>query len=39
VARQGTRLGRDGRVYVSAAGGEIWVGGDVQAVIRGTVEL
>jgi PhzF family phenazine biosynthesis protein len=39
VARQGTRLGRDGRVYVSASGGEIWVGGDVQAVIRGTVEL
>ena len=39
VARQGTRLGRDGRVYVSASDGEIWVGGDVQAVIRGTVEL
>ncbi|GLB66584.1 PhzF family phenazine biosynthesis protein [Arthrobacter mangrovi] len=39
VARQGTRLGRDGRVYVSASGGEIWVGGDVQTVIRGTVEL
>ncbi|WP_336714738.1 PhzF family phenazine biosynthesis protein [Arthrobacter sp. USHLN218] len=39
VARQGTRLGRDGRVYVSASDGKIWVGGDVQAVIRGTVEL
>jgi PhzF family phenazine biosynthesis protein len=39
VARQGTRLGRDGRVYVSASGSEVWVGGDVQTVIRGTVEL
>ncbi|EMY32705.1 PhzF family phenazine biosynthesis protein [Arthrobacter crystallopoietes BAB-32] len=39
IARQGTRLGRDGRVYVSAADGEIWVGGDVQTVISGTVKL
>ncbi|KHL02764.1 PhzF family phenazine biosynthesis protein [Sinomonas humi] len=44
IAQQGTALGRRGRVHVSADGlaggdGEIWVGGDTVAGIRGTVEL
>ncbi|WP_375173802.1 PhzF family phenazine biosynthesis protein [Pseudooceanicola sp.] len=39
IAAQGSALGRDGRVYVTQDGGEVWVGGDVAACIRGTVEL
>jgi PhzF family phenazine biosynthesis protein len=39
VARQGTALGRDGRVFVERAGGEIWVGGNSVTCIRGTVDL
>ena len=39
VASQGTKLGRDGRVYVEAADGEVWVGGDVITCVSGTVDL
>jgi PhzF family phenazine biosynthesis protein len=39
VARQGTALGRDGRVFVERADGDIWVGGDSVTCIRGTVAL
>jgi len=38
-ARQGTRLGRDGRVFVEQAGDTIWIGGDVVACISGHVVL
>ncbi len=38
VGSQGRELGRDGRVTVRVDDeGEVWVGGDVQAVIRGEV--
>lgn len=39
VASQGTTLGRDGRVYIEAADGEVWVGGDSITCISGTVDL
>jgi PhzF family phenazine biosynthesis protein len=40
VARQGTALGRDGRVRIERdASGTIWVGGDVTTCIEGQVEL
>lgn len=39
VARQGTALGRDGRVHVSAIGEDIWIGGSTHTVIHGTVTL
>jgi len=39
VGSQGRELGRDGRVEVQVDGdGEVWIGGRVQAVIRGTVD-
>lgn len=38
VASQGRELGRDGRVVVSRDGDEIWIGGAVQAVIRGSFD-
>ncbi|MCY7355836.1 MAG: PhzF family phenazine biosynthesis protein [Lysobacter sp.] len=39
VGSQGRELGRDGRVEVQVGGdGEVWIGGHVQAVIRGTVD-
>ncbi|WP_394004414.1 PhzF family phenazine biosynthesis protein [Luteimonas sp. WGS1318] len=39
VASQGRELGRDGRVSVEIdAEGEVWIGGQVQAVIRGTLD-
>ncbi len=39
VASQGRELGRDGRVEVQVdAEGEVWIGGQVQAVIRGHVD-
>lgn len=37
VARQGTVLGRDGRVHIEQADGEVWVGGDCRIVIAGEV--
>jgi PhzF family phenazine biosynthesis protein len=40
IARQGSVLGRDGRVRLERdAAGTIWVGGDTVTPIRGTVEL
>lgn len=38
VASQGTVLGRAGRVYVEAAGADIWVGGSSVTCINGTVQ-
>ena len=37
VASQGTVLGRAGRVHVTQAGADIWIGGDVVACIEGTI--
>ena len=38
-ASQGREMGRDGRVEVRVDGdGEVWIGGRVQAVIRGSVD-
>jgi PhzF family phenazine biosynthesis protein len=39
VVRQGTALGRDGRVYLEREGADIWVGGEVVCCIEGTVSL
>ncbi len=39
IARQGTALGREGRVHISERDGRIWVGGDTRSVITGTIEL
>ncbi len=40
VARQGTAIGRSGRVHVERGDdGAIWIGGDVVVPISGTVEL
>ncbi len=40
VATQGTVLGRDGRVHISADDrGDLWVGGDTVACVTGYVEL
>ena len=40
VARQGTALGRDGRVLISTdASGDIWVGGSSRTLVSGTLEL
>lgn len=39
VARQGSVLGRDGRVHVEAADGQVWVSGDAVTRIEGRVDL
>jgi len=39
VARQGARLGRDGRVQVTEAGGELWIGGVAVVTVTGSVEV
>jgi PhzF family phenazine biosynthesis protein len=40
VAAQGTCLGREGRVWIERDdAGQVWVGGDVQPCIEGTVRL
>lgn len=40
VASQGRELGRDGRVMVQVdADGEVWIGGEVQAVVRGSARF
>lgn len=39
VAAQGTRLGRAGRVHISADADDVWVGGATITLIDGTVEL
>ncbi|WP_062201491.1 PhzF family phenazine biosynthesis protein [Demequina salsinemoris] len=37
-ARQGTVLGRDGRITVTASDGELWIGGATQVAVSGTIE-
>ena len=39
VAAQGTRLGRQGRVYVSSDADGVWIGGDCVTVMSGKVML
>jgi PhzF family phenazine biosynthesis protein len=39
IVRQGTALGRNGRVYISAHDGGIWVGGRCITCVSGTVNL
>lgn len=39
VARQGSVIGREGRVHIEAAGGEVWVSGDAVSRIEGRVDL
>jgi PhzF family phenazine biosynthesis protein len=39
TARQGTAIGRAGRVHVSTDGGDIWVGGGVATCVSGEIEL
>ena len=39
VARQGTAVHRDGRVYVDRRGEDVWVGGAAVPLIGGTVDL
>lgn len=39
VAAQGTLLGRKGRVHVHQDGADIWVGGEVQDCVTGTITL
>jgi len=39
LAHQGTAIGREGRIYVSEADGEIWIGGRAETVIAGSVGL
>ena len=39
VARQGTALGRDGRVGINTDSDGVWVGGSSRTVVRGTVDL
>ena len=37
VARQGTRVGADGRVEVQRVGGDTWIGGAVRTIVTGTI--
>ncbi|MDC7682016.1 PhzF family phenazine biosynthesis protein [Asticcacaulis sp. BYS171W] len=39
VAGQGTKLGRAGRVYVTQADGDIWIGGETRTLFSGTGEF
>lgn len=39
VARQGTALGRTGRIFVDSADGELWIGGDTTVTITGEVTI
>lgn len=39
MATQGSRLRRDGRVYIESVDGEVWVGGDTVAGVVGTVDI
>ncbi len=39
LARQGTAIGREGRIHVSEVDGEIWIGGRSETVVLGSVEL
>lgn len=37
IARQGTAIGRRGAIHVSAAEGDLWIGGSVTPIITGTI--
>lgn len=39
VAAQGTALGRRGRVFVDAFGGDVWVGGEATLRVSGTIAV
>ena len=39
VARQGTALGRSGRIHIRQHDGDTWVGGAVATLVEGTVTL
>jgi len=39
VARQGARVGRDGRVQVTHADGELWIGGRAVVTVSGSVDV
>ncbi|NRB05765.1 MAG: PhzF family phenazine biosynthesis protein [Rhodobacteraceae bacterium] len=39
TARQGRMVGRDGWVYITCDGDDLWIGGDVCAVIEGRISL
>ena len=39
IASQGTVLGRAGRVHVTRAGGDIWIGGDTVTCIEGAISV
>ncbi len=39
VARQGARVGRDGRVQVTEAEGELWIGGRAVVTVTGRLEI
>ncbi len=36
---QGTMVGREGRVYIDSQGGDVWVGGDTTACVRGRLSM
>ncbi|MEX0868161.1 MAG: PhzF family phenazine biosynthesis protein [Nitriliruptoraceae bacterium] len=39
IARQGTRIGRDGRIHITHDGADVWVAGRTTTLIEGTVTL
>ncbi len=39
LVAQGTRLQRQGRVHIEAAGGQVWVGGNCSTCVEGSVQL
>ncbi len=39
LAHQGTAIGREGRIHVFEADGELWIGGRTETVVAGSVEL
>jgi PhzF family phenazine biosynthesis protein len=39
LAHQGTAIGREGRIHVSEAHGEIWIGGRTETVLAGSADL
>jgi predicted PhzF superfamily epimerase YddE/YHI9 len=39
VARQGTVLGRAGRIFVDAADGDLWIGGATTVTISGEIDV
>ena len=39
VAAQGTALGRNGRVHVDVADGEVWIGGSAVTLVEGTLDF